>query len=94
MGGKLKITVKYLGAFADVTRSKEETLEIASPLVGSLIDLMVERNGEKFHELLIDPATGALRGGATLLVNGHLRGEGAELSDGDEVALLTAVAGG
>jgi len=94
MDGKLKIKVKYLGAFADVTQSKEETLEIASPLLGSLIDHLVERNGGKFHELLIDSATDALRGGATLLVNGRLRGMRHELSDGDEVTLLTAVAGG
>lgn len=94
MNGKLKIKVKYLGGFSDVAQLKEETLEVASPLVGSLLDSLLDRHSEKFRELLIDPATGALRGGATLLVNGHRRGVRHELSDCDEVALLTPVAGG
>ena len=94
MEAKLKIKIRYLGAFADVVRTREETIELGSPLLGSLIDLMLERNGEKFHHLLIDPATDALRGGTTLLVNGHRRDLQHELSDGDEVALLTPVAGG
>ena len=94
MDEKLKIKIRYLGAFTDVVRSKEDTIELGSPLVGSLVDLLLERNGEKFHNLLIDPATGALRGGTTLLVNGHRRDAEHRLSDGDEVALLTPVAGG
>lgn len=94
MEAKLKIKVKYLGAFTDVARSKEETIELGSPLVGALIERLLERNGEKFHHLLIDPATDVLRGGTTLLVNGHRRDLQHELSDGDEVALLTPVAGG
>jgi len=94
MDEKLKIKIRYLGAFTDVVRSKEDTIELGSPLVGSLIDHLLERNDEKFHNLLIDPATGALRGGTTLLVNGHRRDAEHRLFDGDEVALLTPVAGG
>ncbi len=94
MAERLKIKVRYLGAFTDVARSKEETLELASPLVEKLIDCLIERNNEKFHELLIDPDTGTLRGGTTLLVNGRRRDTRHRLSDGDEIALLTPVAGG
>jgi molybdopterin converting factor small subunit len=43
---------------------------------------------------MIDPYTDTLRGGTTLLVNGHSRDRDHRLSDGDEVALLTPVAGG
>lgn len=89
-----KIRVRYLGAFADVARSKEETCVPAVPSVSGLIDYLLERNGEKFRALMIDPTTGTLRGGTTLLVNGHRRGLEHRLSDGDEVALLTPVAGG
>lgn len=86
--------VRYLGAFADAARSKEEICASAVPSVSGLIDCLLERNGEKFRALMIDPTTGTLRGGTTLLVNGHRRGLEHQLSDGDEVTLLTPVAGG
>jgi MoaD family protein len=94
MSQKLKITVRFLGAFSDTVEAKEETFELDDPLVGSLIDYLLRRNGEKFRELMIDPSTDTLRGGTTLLVNGHSREHDHRLSDGDEVALLTPVAGG
>ena len=94
MDANLEIKVRYLGAFADAARSKEEICELASSSVGALVERLLERNGEKFQNLLIDPSTGTLRGGTTLLVNGHKREMQHELSDGDEVVLLTPVAGG
>jgi molybdopterin converting factor small subunit len=93
-GGRMKVTIKYLGAFSDVCASKEEVLELDEPLVGALIERLIERNGEKFHRLIIDPSTETLRGGATLLVNGYSRDFTHRLCDGDEVALLTPVVGG
>jgi MoaD family protein len=94
MSQALKITVRFLGAFSETVKAKEETLELDDPLVGSLIDYLLERNSEKFRRLMIDPSTNRLRGGTTLLVNGHRRDRDHRLSDGDEVALLTPVAGG
>jgi MoaD family protein len=94
MSEKLKITVRFLGAFSDAMKTKEKTYELDDPQVGSLIDYLLERNNEKFRELMIDPSTNALRGGTTLLVNGHACDRDHRLSDGDEVALLTPVAGG
>lgn len=94
MDGKLNINVKYLGAFTDAAKSKEEICKIADPLLGSLIEHLLERNGEKFRALLMDPATESLRGGITILVNGHRRELQCKLSDGDEVTLLTPIAGG
>ena len=94
MDGKYNVRVRYLGAFTDAAKSKEETCELAVPLLSDLIDHLLERNGEKFRSLLIDPATGTLRGGTTLLVNGHRCGLQSELSDGDEITLLTPIAGG
>ena len=94
MDGNLNIKVKYLGAFTDVAKSKEEICKIAVPLLGALIDHLLERNGEKFRALLIDPATESLRGGITILVNGHRRELQHKLSNDDEVTLLTPIAGG
>lgn len=93
-GNELKIAVKYLGAFADATQSKEETLELAASSLGSLVEHLLEQNGERFRSLMIDPSTGEIRGGAALLVNGQRRGPQHKLVDGDEVALLTPIAGG
>lgn len=94
MGEKLKIRVRYLGAFTDAVKSKEQTYEIEDAQVNSLIRYLLDRNNEKFRKLLIDPSTETLRGGTTLLVNGHRRDLDHKLSDGDEIALLTPVAGG
>ncbi|MBI5118751.1 MoaD/ThiS family protein [Candidatus Poribacteria bacterium] len=90
----MRIRVRFLGAFADVTNSKEEMFELKTPSVNSLLDHLVERKGERFHALAFDPATRRLRGGTTLLVNGQRRGLQHELCDGDEVTLLTPIAGG
>jgi len=95
VGDNLTIRIRYLGAFADVAKSKEETIEFPDDgHVGSLVDKMLERNNEEFRRLMIDPSTDILRGGVTLLVNGHKRNMDYGLCDGDEVALLTPVAGG
>jgi len=94
MSEKLRITVKYLGAFTDAAKTKEEKCDLASPLLSALIDDLVRRKGEKFQFLLIDPETGILRGGTTLLVNGHRSELHHMLVDGDEVTLLTPIAGG
>jgi len=90
----LRITIKYLGAFTDAAKSKEETYELTVPLLGAFIDDLVDRKGEKFQFLLMDPATGTLRTGITLLVNGHRREFHHTLVDGDEVTLLIPIAGG
>ena len=94
MGDKLKIRVRYLGAFADAARSKEATCELPAPTLGALVKHLLQENGEKFRTLLVDSSGEKLRGGATLLVNGERRDLQYKLSDGDEVTLLTPVAGG
>jgi len=94
MGERVKVKVRFLGAFSDVVKRKEQTFELDDPLVGSLLDYLLDCNNEKFRKLMIDPSTNTLRGGTTLLVNGHSRDRDHRLSDGDEVALLTPVAGG
>jgi hypothetical protein len=65
MDTTVTIRIRYLGAFADAVRSKEESCQLASPRVSALIDYLLDRNGEKFRKLMIDPSTGALRGGTT-----------------------------
>lgn len=90
----MKIRVRYLGAFADAARSKEATYELAAPTLGSLINYLLEQNDDRFRLLLVDSSDEKLRGGATLLVNGERKDLQYKLCDGDEVTLLTPVAGG
>jgi molybdopterin converting factor small subunit len=94
MDGTVNITVRYLGAFTDAAKSKEETRALDEPVLSALIDELLIRNGERFQTLLIDPATETVRGGITILVNGHRRELHHNLADGDEVTLLTPIAGG
>ncbi len=94
MADKSKIKVRYLGAFADAARSKEATYELAAPTLGSLIAYLLQENGDKFRSLLVDSSGKKLRGGATVLVNGERRDLQYKLSDGDEITLLTPIAGG
>jgi molybdopterin converting factor small subunit len=88
------IRIKYLGAFVDVVQSREETCKFSGSPLSTVVDYMLERNSEKFRNLLLDPSTGELRSGVTLLVNGQRREPQYELSDGDEITLLTPIAGG
>ena len=46
MDEKLNITVKYLGAFTDAAKSKEEKCEVFAPSLGALIDYLLEKKGE------------------------------------------------
>lgn len=89
-----KIKVRYLGAFADKARKRQETLEFDCRRLGELVESLLGRNGDTFRAVMIDPSTGALRSGTALLVNGHRRDLDYALADGDEVTLLTPLAGG
>jgi MoaD family protein len=90
----MRIKVRFLGAFAEAVRSKEETCELASPFVRELVKRLIERHGEGFRLLAIECSTDRLRPGVTLLVNGQKQDLKYSLSDGDEVTLLTPLAGG
>lgn len=90
----MKVKVRYLGAFAEAAPAKEATCEFADATLDSLLDHLVKKNGEKFRNLMIDPDTGSIRGGMTILVNGNRIDLRHPLADNDEVVLLTPVAGG
>jgi molybdopterin converting factor small subunit len=88
------IRVKFSGAFADAAHKRETTYQISSFLLGGLIEHLLENNDDKFRLLMIDPATGDVRRGVTILVNGQRLSLKDQIAEGDEVTLLTPVAGG
>jgi molybdopterin converting factor small subunit len=90
----MKVRVRYLGAFTDVAHAKEATYEFSDATLDSLLEHLIEKNGDKFRTLMLDPSTGGIRGGMTLLVNGRRLDPRHPLADNDEVTLLTPLAGG
>lgn len=90
----MKVKVRYLGAFADAAHAKEATYEFSHATLDSLLEKLIVKNGDKFRTLMLDPSTGAIRSGMTLLVNGQRLALDHPLADNDEVTLLTPLAGG
>jgi MoaD family protein len=66
--------------------------------VGSLLDRLADRYGERFREALFHAETGQIRQHLVVLVNGQSLASGqgleTELEDGDQVVLVAAYAGG
>ncbi|RJP17090.1 MAG: hypothetical protein C4520_17685 [Candidatus Abyssobacteria bacterium SURF_5] len=90
----MKVKVRYLGAFADAVKYGEVLYDCSAITLDSLVEELAQRNGEKFRKLLVDPATGDIRGGAILLLNGHRIALDHPLCEHDELVFLTPVAGG
>jgi molybdopterin converting factor small subunit len=90
----VRVKVRYQGAFADAAHAREAVYEFASATVDSLIDYLLQRNEERFRFLMLDPFTGKMRSGTTILVNGQRMDLYHVLHDNDTVTLLTPLAGG
>jgi len=92
------ITVKFIGAFRNISRKNKLTLtfEKTAPLK-EVIKKIVE-DMPKFKRALIDPELEDPRPNTLILVNGKeisiLNGLETVLSDGDEVVFVPVVHGG
>lgn len=74
-------------------------IEISGGTLRGLFDVLSDRFGEEFTDLIYDSRTETVRGDIRILLNGrhivHLpKGLDTELKEGDEVALFPPVAGG
>lgn len=90
----VRVTVVYLGPVSDITKREKETIALKGSTLGHLLQALAERHGEKLREALIDPHTGDIVPGMAAIVNGQRLAADASLKDGDEVALVMAIAGG
>ena len=96
----MKIKIKGYFNFKKVFRNLGVTeIEISGGTLRGLFDVLSDRFGEEFADLIYDSRTKRVRGDIRILLNGrhivHLpKGLETELKEGDEVALFPPVAGG
>jgi molybdopterin synthase sulfur carrier subunit len=93
----LAVTVKFFAGFREAAGKEQEKVEGVTD-VGSLLEELVSRFGEKMLVQLYEPGTKKLRGIVHVLVNGRsidlLEGLKTSLKYGDVVAIFPPVAGG
>lgn len=90
----MKVKVKYLFPFRDITSKAEEFMEMEEPNLKGLIDLVIKKYGYRFAQKLFDSEGERIRKGYTVLVGGARKDLEAPLCDGDEVIFMTAMGGG
>ena len=90
----IRVKVRYQAVFSDITGSEEDTVLAEQLTLGGLVTKLVSRFGEPFKDLLLEPHSGDIRSGMTVLVNGRLQPRDTRLQDGDEVVFLMPLAGG
>ena len=92
----MKITINYFGQLRQITQkdSDSENCDDRTDLTALMND-MASRYGEKFSKIVLDEA-GQLRPSILISVNGNIADKKSPpaLNDGDQVSLLTAMAGG
>jgi sulfur-carrier protein len=96
----MKIKVKGYFNFKEVFRNLGVTeIAISGGTLKGLFDVLSDRFGEEFTDLICDSRAKRVRGDIRILLNGrhivHLpEGLDTELKEGDEIALFPPVAGG
>ena len=89
-----EVKVFYGSVFSGLAGREQEVLTLDKPTLAGLIEEVAREHGPRFKEALLDPATGQVMPGLTVLVNGTPQPLEAKLASGDEVAFLQALAGG
>jgi len=91
-----RIKVIFFSILKDITKKKEDTLEIEST-VASAIQKLIQKYGDELGQKLLDD-NGKVRKHIVTYVNGkdvrHLTGIETKLLDGDEITFLPAASGG
>jgi MoaD family protein len=92
----MKVTLKYMGQLRHLTGKNEEQIECSEG--SSLTDLLTKASGKydpHFVDIVLD-STGTIRPSLIIIINGITASKDAapNLSDGDTITLLTAIAGG
>ncbi|MBW2029891.1 MAG: MoaD family protein [Deltaproteobacteria bacterium] len=95
---QVKITVRSILSIKDVLGSREIEIRASGGCtLGQLLELMIEKWGEKLASKIFD-AEGQVLRHTRLIINGQdiafLNGMETELKEGDEVLILPPVAGG
>lgn len=91
-----RIEVKFLTRFLEVTGKRKIQIDDVNN-VSDLINILLEKYGEKFKDLLLD-ADGNLRDYLKIMLNGEdirdIKGFETPLNNGDQVVMFQTIAGG
>lgn len=92
----MQVTIKYFAQVRQAAGVESETLplRLGVDIQTALVEL-VKRHGEDFRAIVLDQ-TGCVRPGLLTVVNGQsvTNPKRHSLADGDELSLISAVAGG
>ncbi|MGB7969688.1 MAG: MoaD/ThiS family protein [Methanobacterium sp.] len=91
-----RVEVKFLTRFLDITGERKTQIDDVNK-VSDLINILLQKYGEKFKDLLLD-ANGNLRDYLKIMINGEdirdIDGLETPLKDGDQVVMFQTIAGG
>ena len=91
-----RIDVKFLTRFLEITGERTTQIDDVNN-VSELINVLLQKYGEKFKDLLLD-TNGNLRDYLKVMINGEdirdINGLETPLKDGDQVVLFQTIAGG
>ena len=92
----MKVTISYFGQLRNVTKVKQETVETAETT--GFLELLSQRAeyfGEPFRKIVMDESS-RLRPSVLITVNGEMMDKQSPppLTDGDNITLIPAIAGG
>ncbi|MEE9202275.1 MAG: MoaD/ThiS family protein [Dehalococcoidia bacterium] len=89
-----RVNVFYDGVFSRLTGREREWVELRVPDFSHLMEMLSREYGEQFREAVLDPQSGEVQSGVSVLNNGRRVAPDSPLQDSDEVAFLVAIAGG
>jgi molybdopterin synthase sulfur carrier subunit len=93
-----KVTVRVFAALRELLGKRIIELDVAVDDVEGIIRLITDTYQPNFKNAIINPQTGQIRKGFSVLLNGRdissLEGLRTRLQDGDAIALFSPVAGG
>ena len=91
-----KVNVKFYGVLVESARNQKET-KVEATSVRELLGRLIDTYGEQFRQRVVD-SNGEPQQFINVFVNNkdirHLKNAETPLSEGDEVLILPAVAGG
>jgi len=91
-----RIRICLAGDIREIVGQKDLEMDIDSPTIFGLIELLIEKYGEPFQSAVLDESSGELR--VVVVKNDReidlLQGLATALEDGDRVMFLPPIAGG
>lgn len=89
----MKVNVIYTGLLSRITNLVEEEIEVEKSItVYELAEILLQKYGEPFEEVLIEKSTKKLK--IPIYINGKFKAGNIHLKDNDRVGFMFTVTGG